>query len=227
MPADIRRRPCAVTDFAIIGSDVYAIRRFFAGVCGWTSVESSGADGMMITSTKGPMTFVIVKIPKEVSGLVGGLIPIIAVEDLSDATAQATDLGGAVLFRPDDETALIQDPAGGKLLLREKPILRPELVSRVGTPPVVRIPAMTKRLLDHIVHIANSYQNFDLDEESRRLWELDQNVSCLTEFDAVGPILQSLTRPERILELGPGCGRSAIFFAKQLGWKASAIDLFE
>jgi hypothetical protein len=64
-------------------------------------------------------------------------------------------------------------------------------------------------------------------EESRNLWQLDQNVSCWAEFQALSPILESIPRPSKVLELGPGFGRSVVFLTKKLGWHNTEFHLFE
>lgn len=61
----------------------------------------------------------------------------------------------------------------------------------------------------------------------RRLWELDQNRACRDEFTALQAELSSLVLPARILEIGPGMGRSLVFFSKKLGWKDSEVHAYE
>ncbi len=64
-------------------------------------------------------------------------------------------------------------------------------------------------------------------EESRRVWELSQNGSCWGEYDALAPLLESLPRPTRVLEVGPGLGRSVVFLKKKLGWEDVPFHLYE
>lgn len=64
-------------------------------------------------------------------------------------------------------------------------------------------------------------------EDSRRLWELSQNGSSWGEFDALEPTLAALPKPSRVLEVGPGLGRSVVFLKKRLEWNDVHFDLFE
>ena len=64
-------------------------------------------------------------------------------------------------------------------------------------------------------------------EDSRRLWELSQNGSSWGEYDALAPILEALPEPSRVLEIGPGLGRSVVFLKKKLGWGSALFDLYE
>ncbi len=50
------------------------------------------------------------------------------------------------------------------------------------------------------------------DETSRRVWELSQNGSSWAEYEALRPVLDDLPQPARVLEIGPGMGRSVVFF---------------
>ncbi len=64
-------------------------------------------------------------------------------------------------------------------------------------------------------------------EESRRVWELSQNGSCWGEYDALAPLFESLPRPAKVLDIGPGLGRSAVFLKKKLGWEDVPFHLYE
>ena len=65
------------------------------------------------------------------------------------------------------------------------------------------------------------------DEPSRRVWELSQNGSSWAEYEALAPLLDSMPEPRRILEIGPGMGRSVVFLSRHLGWHSATFDLFE
>lgn len=64
-------------------------------------------------------------------------------------------------------------------------------------------------------------------EKSRRFWEADQNGCCWGEYNALALPFQAMKRPAKILEIGPGLGRSLVFFSKRLGWQDSAIHAYE
>jgi hypothetical protein len=85
---------------------------------------------------------------------------------------------------------------------------------------------MTEELVRAIKLIA---PQFDLSpgEESRRFWELDQNGACWGEYEALEPVLKNIPQPARVLEIGPGLGRSVVFFAKKLSWEGAEFHLYE
>ncbi len=87
-------------------------------------------------------------------------------------------------------------------------------------------PPLTPALVRAIAAITPQF-HLGTDERSRRVWELSQNGSSWAEWEAIGPLLESLPRPQRVLELGPGLGRSVVFFKKKLGWEDVSFDLFE
>lgn len=96
----------------------------------------------------------------------------------------------------------------------------------LGRPRVFRAPPFTPELLSAI-QLISPHLPLLPDEHSRTAWEAAQNGSCWGEFDALGPILSALPRPGRVLEIGPGLGRSAVFLTQQLGWQDAAFDLLE
>jgi len=103
----------------------------------------------------------------------------------------------------------------------------PEIDGRLATlERVFRAPPLTRELVAAIKLIS---PQFDLatDERSREYWEADQNGACWGEFEALAPLLNSMPQPDRILEIGPGLGRSLVFFSKKMGWKTSEIHAYE
>jgi hypothetical protein len=91
---------------------------------------------------------------------------------------------------------------------------------------VFRSPPFTKTLVQAIQLIAPHY-NFSPTEFNRLIWEIDQNGACWAEFEALKEILSSIEKPVRILEIGPGLGRSLVFFVKKLGWESCEIHTYE
>ncbi|MGH6923930.1 MAG: hypothetical protein ACRED5_09345 [Propylenella sp.] len=83
---------------------------------------------------------------------------------------------------------------------------------------VVRIPPMTPELARAIKLISPGF-DMPADEKLRRAFEANQNESCWGEYRALAPVLAALPPSPKVLELGPGLGRSLIFFAKTLGWR--------
>ena len=65
------------------------------------------------------------------------------------------------------------------------------------------------------------------DEKSRRFWELNQNGLCWGEYEALEPFLARLGEPiSKVLDVGPGLGRSAIFFKRKAAPEA-VFHLYE
>lgn len=118
--------------------------------------------------------------------------------------------------------------------------LRAELLKKLGRePPIDELdraladrelffsaPELDAGLLAAVKLITPQF-HLRANEESRRLWELSQNGSCWGEYDALAPVLESLPRPTRVLDIGPGLGRSVVFFKRKLGWESVPFDLYE
>ena len=103
----------------------------------------------------------------------------------------------------------------------------PELDERLsGMEKVFRAPPLTKELVAAIRLIAPHF-DFTANEKDRATWEADQNGSCWGEYQALAPLLCAMPPPARILEIGPGMGRSLVFFSKKLGWEGSEIHAYE
>jgi len=92
--------------------------------------------------------------------------------------------------------------------------------------PVFHAPPLTPELLAAIKLISPRLK-LAQDEHSRRIWEKEQNGTCWGEYEALRPLLAVIEKPNKILEIGPGLGRSAVFFSKQFGWQQSEIHLYD
>lgn len=91
---------------------------------------------------------------------------------------------------------------------------------------VFRAPELSAHLVEAVQKITPQF-HLEPNEESRRVWELSQNGSCWGEFEALEPLLRSLPRPRKVLEIGPGMGRSVVFFKRKLGWETVPFHLYE
>jgi hypothetical protein len=58
-------------------------------------------------------------------------------------------------------------------------------------------------------------------------WEVEQNGACWTEYEALRDTLSALPKPMRVLEIGPGLGRSLVFFSKKFGWQRCDLHAYE
>jgi hypothetical protein len=66
------------------------------------------------------------------------------------------------------------------------------------------------------------------DEASRMLWQRENNAASQSEYDALQPLFAKMPKPKRVLEIGPGLGRSAVFFEKKNVWPPNAqLDLYD
>ena len=105
--------------------------------------------------------------------------------------------------------------------------LIPELDPRLtAMERVFRAPPLTPELVEAI-KLISPHCDFTVDDRYRPIWEADQNGACWGEYEALGPLFRSIPKPVKILEIGPGMGRSLVFFSKKLDWKDSEIHAFE
>ncbi len=87
-------------------------------------------------------------------------------------------------------------------------------------------PPLTRELIRAIKAITPQF-SLHGDEESRRVWELSQNGSSWAEYDALAPLLETIAEPRKVLEIGPGMGRSVVFLRKKMGWSKAEFHLYE
>jgi len=76
-------------------------------------------------------------------------------------------------------------------------------------------------------HFAFTATEESADEEYRKIWEADQNGACWREFETLAPLFRVLPRPKKILEIGPGMGRSLVFFSKKRIWDGAQTHAYE
>jgi len=92
---------------------------------------------------------------------------------------------------------------------------------------VFQVPPFTQETVDSIRRISTRLP-FRADEDSRLLCEKEANGMSEREYHALEPFFRALPPPRRILEIGPGFGRSAVYFAKKKVWDETAmIDLYD
>jgi hypothetical protein len=98
--------------------------------------------------------------------------------------------------------------------------------SLAAAPLVFRAPPLTPELADAIKLISPQFHLRPGEEISRRFWELNQNGLCWGEYRALEPFCRGL-EPAKVLDIGPGLGRSTIFFKQHLGWQEVPFHLYE
>jgi len=65
------------------------------------------------------------------------------------------------------------------------------------------------------------------DETSRLLWQNESNAASAAEYEALRPLFNKIENPGRVLEIGPGFGRSVVFFKKKGLFAESEISLYD
>jgi hypothetical protein len=65
------------------------------------------------------------------------------------------------------------------------------------------------------------------DEASRLLWQRESNAASEAEYEALLPLFEQVEKPRRVLEIGPGFGRSVVFFRKKGLLEGSEISLYD
>lgn len=91
---------------------------------------------------------------------------------------------------------------------------------------VFQAPPLTDELVDAI-NLISPNRGFIKDEKSRAIWQADQNGACWGEYEGLAEVFGAMARPKRILEIGPGMGRSLVFFSKKLGWQDAEVHAYE
>jgi SAM-dependent methyltransferase len=89
-----------------------------------------------------------------------------------------------------------------------------------------RAPPMTAEMVAAISRLSPQF-HLETGETSRSFWELTQNGSCWGEFDAAAPVLRTMPRPGKTLDIGCGLGRSTAFFRRALGWNDTEFHLYD
>lgn len=65
------------------------------------------------------------------------------------------------------------------------------------------------------------------DEASRLLWQNESNAASEAEYEALRPLFEQIDKPRRVLEIGPGFGRSVVYFKKKGLFAESEINLYD
>lgn len=78
------------------------------------------------------------------------------------------------------------------------------------------------------VRLISSRLSLKADERSRLLWQREGNDAAAVEYDALRPLLDAMPKPRRVLEIGPGLGRSVVYFSKRgVCAEDAQIDLYD
>jgi len=103
----------------------------------------------------------------------------------------------------------------------------PELDQRLAQMErIFHAPSLTPELIAAI-KLISPHCDLAPRERHRLVWEADQNGACWGEYEALEPFLSRIPTDAKILEIGPGMGRSLVFFAKKLGWHGNQLHAYE
>ena len=87
-------------------------------------------------------------------------------------------------------------------------------------------PPFTEEVVSAI-RLISTRLSLKADEASRLLWQRESNAACAAEYEALRPLLAHVDPPQRVLEIGPGFGRSVVFFSKKGLLPASEMSLYD
>jgi predicted O-methyltransferase YrrM len=78
------------------------------------------------------------------------------------------------------------------------------------------------------VRLISTCLHLTANEKSRLLWQAESNAASLVEYEALLPLFAKMQKPKKILEVGPGLGRSAVIFGKKKVWNEDAtVHLYD
>lgn len=90
---------------------------------------------------------------------------------------------------------------------------------------VVKIPSLSLQSVFAIFRI-EPHMRLSTSEKCRDYFEAEQNLSSRNDYTVLEPYLKRIT-PNKVLEIGPGLGRSVVYFTKKLNWNSAQFDLLE
>jgi hypothetical protein len=107
--------------------------------------------------------------------------------------------------------------------LRGRSLLIPQAAA---AEQLFQAPPFTEELVTAI-RLISTRLPLKADEASRLLWQQESNAASQAEYDALQPLFAKVEAPRRVLEIGPGFGRSAVFFTKKGVWPEGEINLYD
>ena len=106
---------------------------------------------------------------------------------------------------------------GGAILDERFDQVEPVFLAPPFTPDVVRA-----------IRLISTRLPLEADEASRQLWQKENNAGCQAEYEALLPVFQRMQSPRQVLEIGPGFGRSVVYFGKKGVWNdQSEVHLYD
>lgn len=88
-------------------------------------------------------------------------------------------------------------------------------------------PPFTPEVADAVRPIATQLP-IRADERSRQLLQTSGNAMSQREYEALAPLFSGLPKSKRVLEVGPGIGRSVVYFQRKGVWDENAeVHLYD
>jgi SAM-dependent methyltransferase len=92
---------------------------------------------------------------------------------------------------------------------------------------VFQAPPFTEKVAE-TVQLISTRLAFKADEASRLLCQKESNAASHGEYSVLAPLFEQMGKPRRILDIGAGFGRAAIYFSKKGLWGPEAeIHLYD
>jgi hypothetical protein len=107
--------------------------------------------------------------------------------------------------------------------LRGRSILDP---SAASAEQLFLAPPFTEEVVSAI-RLISTRLPLKADETSRLLWQNESNAASAAEYEALQPLFNQIEKPGRVLEIGPGFGRSVVFLQKKGLLAESEINLYD
>jgi Methyltransferase domain len=107
--------------------------------------------------------------------------------------------------------------------LRGKSILDPRVAS---AEQLFLAPPFTEEVVAAI-RLISTRLPLEADAASQLLWQHESNAASEAEYEALQPLLEIREKPKRVLEIGPGFGRSVVYFHKKGLLADAEISLYD
>lgn len=92
---------------------------------------------------------------------------------------------------------------------------------------VFQAPPFTEKVAA-AVQLISTRLRFQADEASRLLCQRECNATSQREYEVLQPLFERIGKPRRVLDIGAGFGRAAIFFSKKGLWAEDAeVHLYD
>jgi hypothetical protein len=89
-------------------------------------------------------------------------------------------------------------------------------------------PPFADEAMVQAVRLISTRLSLHADEKSRLLFQQEANAASDVEYSALAPLFAAIPQPKKVLEIGPGLGRSVVYLGKKGVWAADAeVHLYD